>query len=168
MNKLSFVDGLMENKGFAGAVSLFAIGAVLWPVVENWRKEPRDGFPLSYYPMFSEKRRKSANVTYLVGIDAKGRRRLIRYDHAGTGGLNQVRRQINRVVREGKAENLSRLVGTSVVERKEDGYDDLVTIEVVTGKYNLEEYFVSRRKVPTSETVHASLLVERGEDEPTT
>lgn len=158
----------LESKAFAGAVSLLAIGAVLWPIVENWKKKPEDGFPFSYYPMFSKKRRRSASVTYLVGIDAKGKRRMIRYDHAGTGGLNQVRRQINRIVREGNAENLVRLVGTSVAERSKDDYAELETVEVVTGKYDLEEYFVSRRKAPASETTHASMLVERGEDEPAT
>lgn len=159
--------GFFDGKGFAAGVSLLTVGAVLWPVVQNWREEPEDNFPLSYYPMFSKKRRKSASVVYLVGVDGKGKRHLIRYDHAGPGGFNQVRRQIRRLVQEGKAEDLVRLVGTSIVQRDDGRYADVTTVEVVTGRYDLDEYFVSRRKVPASETVHASLLVERGEDEPT-
>lgn len=160
-------SGFFQGKGFAAGVSLLTVGAVLWPVLQNWREQPKDDFPLSYYPMFSKKRRRSESVIYLVGVDKKGGRRLIRYDHAGTGGLNQVRRQIRRLVREGRAEDLSRLVGTSIVERRDGRYADVTTVEVVTGRYDLDEYFVGRRKVPASETVHASLLVERGEDEPT-
>ncbi len=38
----------------AGGVAL--LGSVLVPIRQNWRAKPRDGFPLSYYPMFSAKR----------------------------------------------------------------------------------------------------------------
>ena len=72
------------------------VAAVFSPVAENWRDHPSDGFPLSYYPMFSRQRGEVYRQTHLVGVDAENNRILIPYRFAGAGGFNQVRRQINR------------------------------------------------------------------------
>jgi hypothetical protein len=152
---------LVRGKGFAGGLSVLTIGAVLSPIVQNWREEPRDGFPLSYYPMFSAKRSKTASVTYLVGLYAQGGRRLLPYVYAGTGGLNQVRRQINRAVREGRADKLGQIVAGKVALVGEEPFAAVVTVQVVTGKYRLADYFADKRD-PISEFVHASCPVERG------
>src|SRR5262249_22843254 len=45
-----------RGKIIPGVLSVVMIGATLSPVVENWREKPTDSFPLSYYPMFSQKR----------------------------------------------------------------------------------------------------------------
>lgn len=165
IRRLSAMDralaSFLRGKGFAGGLSALTIGAVLWPVTQNWRKEPRDGFPLSYYPMFSARRSKIASVTYLVGLDSRGRRLLLPYAYAGTGGLNQVRRQINRIVREGGADKLCRIVALKVALEKETSLVGVVTVQVVTGRYRLADYFAGA-KDPVSERVHASRPVERG------
>ncbi|MBA3610966.1 MAG: hypothetical protein H0W54_06065 [Rubrobacter sp.] len=159
MNRPSGMDGpLVREKAFAGAASLLTVCAVLWPVVQNWREKPKDGFPLSHYPMFSARRSKSASVTYLVGLGAGGGRHPLPYTYAGTGGLNQVRRQINRVVRGGKADTLCRIVAVKVA--REERLADVVTVQVVTGRYRLTDYFAGK-KDPLSEVVHASCSVER-------
>lgn len=159
MNRPSGMDGpLVRGKALAGAASLLTVCAVLWPVMENWREKPKDGFPLSYYPMFSAKRSKSASVTYLVGLGAEGERHSLPYTYAGTGGLNQVRRQINRVVRGGKADTLCRIVAAKVAW--EERLADVVTVQVVTGRYWLTDYFAGKRD-PLSEVVRASCPVER-------
>jgi len=165
MNKQLFeTDGplasLVRGKGLAGGLSLLTVGAVLWPVAQNWRKEPKDSFPLSYYPMFSAKRSESAKVNYLVGVGARGERYLLPYAYAGTGGLNQVRRQINRILRKGGADRLCRLVAENVAQEKEGRFADVVTVRVVTGEYRLTDYFTGKRD-PVSEVVHASCPVER-------
>ncbi len=165
MNKQLFeTDGplasLVRGKGLAGGLSLLTIGAVLWPVTQNWRKIPKDSFPLSYYPMFSAKRSKKATVHYLVGLGARGERHLIPYTYAGTGGLNQVRRQINRVVRGGRADTLCRIVAAKVAQEEEDRFGGVVTVQVVTGEYRLTDYFTGNRD-PVSERVRASCRVER-------
>ncbi len=41
------------EKARAGLFSLLAVLVVMSPVVQNWRPEPADNFPLSHYPMFS-------------------------------------------------------------------------------------------------------------------
>jgi hypothetical protein len=151
---------LARGKGLAGAASLLMIGAVLWPVTQNWRKEPKDGFPLSYYPMFSTKRSERARVHYLVGFGTRGERQPIPYTYAGTGGLNQVRRQINRVVRGGRADTLCRIVAAKVAQDEEERFAGVVTVQVVTGDYRLTDYFTGNRD-PVSECVRASCPVER-------
>lgn len=139
-------DGsLAREKGLAGVFSALLAGAVLWPVVQNWRERPKDGFPLSYYPMFSLKRSDSTMVRYLVGLDAGGGRHLLPHTYAGTGGLNQVRRQINKVVRAGKADTLCRLVAANVAQTDEERFAGLVTVQVVAGRYRLADYFAGKR-----------------------
>ncbi len=139
-------DGPLDlEKGFAGVFGALMIWAVLWPVAQNWRGQPKDSFPLSYYPMFSLKRADATTVRYLVGLDARGERHLLSHTYAGTGGLNQVRRQINKVVRGGKADTLCRLVAAKVAQRDEERFAGVVTVQVVTGRYRLTDYFAEKR-----------------------
>ena len=133
------------EKGLAGLFGALLVGAVLWPVVENWREKPKDGFPLSYYPMFSLKRADATTVRFLVGLDARGERMLLPHTCAGTGGLNQVRRQINALVRAGEADALCKLVAADVATRSEERFARVVTVQVVVGRYRLADFFADRR-----------------------
>lgn len=149
-----------REKGLAGAFSALMIGAVLWPIVQNWREHPKDSFPLSYYPMFSLKRADATTVRYLVGVDSRGERHLLSHRYAGTGGLNQVRRQINKIVRGGKADTLAKLVAANVAERNEERYADVVTVQIISGRYRFADFFAGNRE-PIKERIHASCPVER-------
>jgi hypothetical protein len=151
---------LTQGKGLASGFSLLMICAVLWPIVENWREQPTDSFPLSYYPMFTEKRAEKARVTYMVGFDAQGNRELIPYPFAGTGGLNQVRKQIRKVAQTGKATELCRSVAARIAQSKRERFADVESVQIVTGDYRLADYF-SGNKSPVSERVNASCQVER-------
>src|SRR5437899_5464915 len=97
-------SGLERGKRTAVLVSFAMIAAVLWPVRQNWRTNPKDNFPLSYYPMFSAKRRPVEIFYYLVGHDQAGKRYYIPHFFAGDGGHNAVRRQIAKMVRENRAD----------------------------------------------------------------
>ena len=164
-------DGISEagEKGLAGLFGAFLVGAVLWPVVENWRERPTDSFPLSYYPMFSLKRADATTVRYLVGLDARGERRLLPHTCAGTGGLNQVRRQINKLVRADEADALCKLVAADVAARDGEPFSETVTVQVVAGRYRLADFFADKRgsvweRMEASrvrETVEASCPVAR-------
>jgi len=154
-------SGWVRDKRLAGALTLATVAALLLPIAENWRATPKDSFPLSYYPMFSLKRSKRARVTYLVGIDERGERRILPYGCAGAGGMNQVRRQINRAVREGRAETLCEAVAASPRLRREGPFADLVEVRVVSGEYRLKDYFAGN-KVPVAERVLAARPVRRG------
>ena len=148
------------EKWYAGGVSLLTVGAVLWPVVRNWREKPEDDFPLSHYPMFSAKRPEKVRVTHLMGLDGEENRYIIPYKYAGGGGMNQVRRQINRIVREGRADALCQTVAAKISLEKEGRFTEVVKVQVITGKYRLADYF-SGDKEPVSERVRASCTVRR-------
>src|SRR5262245_64024289 len=83
--------------------SFALIGAVLWPIHENWRDRPKDNFPLSYYPMFSSKRDAIETFYYVVGVDAEGKRYYVPYRWISEGGGNQVRHQLRRIIKAGRA-----------------------------------------------------------------
>lgn len=142
----------------AGALAAGLVGAVLAPLAQHRRTAPADSFPFSSYPMFTAVRTGHKREHYLVGVDAQGGRRLLHYGCAGTGGHNQVRRQVDRLVREGRADELCRQVAGRVARRS--GYDEVVTVEVVTGTYDLAEYFSGDRE-PASERVRASRAVRQ-------
>jgi len=145
-------------------VALSASGAllvaVLAPVHQHWRAKPRDGFPLSYYPMFSARRKRHGKVTYLVGETVTGSRRLLHYSYAGSGGLNQVRRQLRRTVGQDRAGEVAAQVARAVARRPRRGDEAVVRVQVVTGRYAYHDFFSGRRE-PVAEEVHASMTVLR-------
>lgn len=146
-----------RGKRLAAAFSLAMIAIVSWPVLENWKAEPQDSFPLSYYRMFSEDRADRQRLTYLAGLDARGSRYLIPYRFAGTGGMNQVRRQINRRVNQGEAADLCRSVA-SRLGRSSSRPPGVNTVEVITGTFLLSNYFTGNI-TPLEENVRARCAV---------
>lgn len=157
-----FLEELARGKTLPTAFGLFLAGMVLLPIRENWREEPKDDFPLSYYPMFTAKRRKLTDVMYLVGLDGgSGGRRLLPHTLAGIGGLNQVRRQINRAAREGHAGELCELIAGAVAASPKPKFADIQTVMIVKGAYRLPRYFDGETG-PYRERVVASCAVERG------
>jgi hypothetical protein len=143
------------------------IGAVLSPIVQNWREEPEDSFPLSYYPMFTEKREATSRITYIVGTDAEGNRRRIHYKYAGGdaagGGLNQVRRQIGRMIKRGDADKLCKGIARNVARKDSGWLARVVTVEVRTDTYNLTDYFTGKSRIPVKEKIHATCSVKRND-----
>ncbi|MGH8009428.1 MAG: hypothetical protein ACREQ3_20755, partial [Candidatus Binatia bacterium] len=101
----------------------------------------------------------AGEVTYIVGLDAEGNRHQIRYEYAGTGGFNQIRRQINKTVHQGEAVQLCHAVEARIARADKKRVADVTTIRIVTGSYRFADYF-SGDKTPLGETVHASCAVE--------
>src|SRR5262245_21420398 len=153
-------SGSAFGKLRATYLSLAMVGAVLWPLHQNWSDKPRDNFPLSYYPMFSTKRQATETFYYMLGRDAEGGRYLIPYTFAVPGGLNSVRRRIRRIVEEGRATDLGRSVAKRVSRKDALPWSKIVTVAVVRGRYVVDDYFHGR-KDPVSEQVKASCTVER-------
>jgi len=148
------------SKWAAAGLSLVMLVVVLLPIRENWKAKPKDDFPLSYFPMFSEVRGETYKVTHIVGLDARANRHLVRHTFAGTGGLNQVRRQIRKTVREGGSANLCQSVAARVAKSKQTALAEVSQIRIVTGEYKLNEFFAGDRK-PVREVIHATCGVER-------
>lgn len=141
--------------------SIFVIVLVLSPVTENWETRPKDSFPISYYPMFSKKRDATYGLYYFVGYDSVQNRYKIPYKLAGTGGFNQVRRQIKKKARSSKAEAFTQQVAERVAENKRLPYSGLVRIELVKGYYHLENYYLKQDTLPVSEKRLAFHIIEK-------
>ena len=146
---------MIKTKLAAAVFSAVMILAILWPARHNWNENPKDGFPFSYYPMFSHKRKATHSLPYFVGYDESGKRYYIPYKYAGTGGFNQVRRQINKRARRGDVEKLTERVAAKLAREKKAPYKNLVRVEMVRGKYHLDDFFMSEDKLPLKETVYS-------------
>lgn len=142
-----------KQQAMAALFSLLLLGVVLSPIVQNWQKMPQDSFPLSYYPMFSKKRAETHVVRYVVGYDAANQRHYIPYHYIGNGGMNQVRRQINKQCKKGNSEKLARKVARRLAKTQEAKYQKIERIEVVKGTYHFDTYFVKGDKKPLKEKV---------------
>ncbi len=155
-----FLEQAAKGKWLAGGASALMLVAVLWPISQNWREGPKDSFPLSHYPMFTAKRSGSVRITHLVGTDPMEVRYHIPYTYASSGGLNQVRRQINRTVREGRTEALCDFVAARIAEQEKGTLVDVVRVQLVIGKYRLADYFAGETR-PVSENILAFSEVSR-------
>ena len=142
----------------AAVFSAFFVLVVASPVVENLRNEPRDGFPLSYYPMFSYRRGEDYTVDHLFGLDATGGRSFISFAHVGNGGHNQVRRQVRRIVSEGRAPGLCRRVARRIAPLSR--YEDVEQLLVVSARYGIDPWFAGQRE-PIQVTIRSRCRVER-------
>lgn len=135
------------------------IGALLYPLRQHLRPAgtPKvDGFPLSYYPMFSKRRRQTAKVVYAVGVAADGTRHRLPYQLLGSGGFNQVRHQLNRTVRQDRVDEYAARVAARLAGQP--GNAELVAVEIRRGQFDLDSCLLNRR-VEGKETVlaHAPL-----------
>lgn len=134
--------------------AIFSIGfflLVFSPVKENWKENPSDNFPLSYYPMFTKKRGATYKMYYLVGYDAQGGRHLIPYRLAGTGGFNQVRRQITKMSSSGKGDELIAKVAKRIAQQEDSTFKNLVRLELVRGTIQIDRYFSEEDYLPEQE-----------------
>lgn len=149
-------QSVMKSAKFKARAALFSImllGIVLSPILENWRAQPQDSFPLSYYPMFSKKREATYTLRYLVGYDSAQSRYHIPYRYIGNGGFNQVRRQINKQCKRGKSKKLARKVARRLSKCQEAPFNQLDRVEVVKGTYHFATYFEKGDKRPLEEKV---------------
>src|SRR5688500_11966432 len=153
--------GWTRGRPLAAAFSCLIIVAVAAPVVENWRDQPVDSFPLSYYPMFSYTRDPTSKVTYLAGVDAHGNRRPLHYRHFASGGMNQVRKQIRTLVTRGEADRVCATAAANVARSRDPLLADIATVEVRSETYDLRGYFTGTDPKPLSATVHSRCPVKR-------
>jgi hypothetical protein len=141
----SVVSWRRNERAKAAVFSVAVLGAVLSPLLQYRRplKKRRDGFPLSWYPMFSAKRRRRSWVTYAVGVDRDGRRRYLHKGLLGAGGINQVRRQLYRIaVREGRPDAYAAALAARVARCRDCA--DLVRVEVLRTRFDLDNCLLSR------------------------
>lgn len=142
----------------AGCAGVAVVVAVLAPLGEHLRPAPRDGFPLSHFPMFTARRGENLAVTYLRGVAADGGWVALPYRLAGRGGMNQVRKQLRRTARRpARAERLCRTVAERAARRP--AFDAVVRVELVTGTFPLSGWFHGDHE-PVAEVVHATTDID--------
>ena len=137
---------------------------VLSPVIQNWRDDPEDGFPLSYYPMFSHERGETYRLYHPVGITGDGQRVPIAYGRIGSGGFNAVRRQVREMARSGNKERLQEYTATiadSVAASKSRSLRDVDEVRIVRGTYNIDDWFLHGINLPERERTVSSAPVLR-------
>jgi len=150
----------LNEKSFAGVFSVVVIVLVLLPLSQNLRSQPRDCFPFSYYPMFSARRSEVVTLRFLVATDKHGKQTPLPYWVLGRGGMNQIRKQITRAVKNGEANSLCRKVALNVGQRKSRRYTSATKVTVVTAKFRLSDYVRGEGK-PTSWSVEAESPIRR-------
>ncbi|WP_156934707.1 hypothetical protein [Pseudonocardia spinosispora] len=148
------------ERGWATLVTVGVVGAALWPFSQYRRPvdDRVDGFPLSYYPMFSARRGTHGHVAYAVGVHADGSRARLPYHLIGPGGVNQVRKQMSRAVRRGRVDEHATALATRIAASP--AATDVVRVEIVRGDFDLDACLMQRR-VEGEETVLAGADIER-------
>lgn len=152
---------MINSKRVAAVFSFIIAGAVLWPVRENFKEKPADNFPLSYYPMFSAKRGDDHTLNYIVGYDSSNMRYYVPYRYIGNGGLNQVRRQLNKKIRMNDTKDILQKTLKRIEMENEFPYNQLLKVELARGNFNLDTYFRDGRKLPEEETILDILIIDR-------
>lgn len=139
-------------------VACFSVGllaAVLWPIV---RDPPRDGFPLSNYPMFSADRRSAdAEIGHVVGYSREGRHRPLPPVLLGSEEIMQAHQTVRVAIQRGYADDLCRRAAERV--RADPDHADLERLEVRTDHYDALAYFAGDTK-PRRTRVHARCSVQ--------
>lgn len=150
-----------RERGVAAALAVGMLSAIMYPVWQNWRPkiDRKDGFPLSYYPMFSEKRPRAHPVRFTVGIRADGSRYYIPSKLLGNGGLNQVRRQLKRVIDGGQVGEFVKVVAARVAT--DERFHDAERVQIIQGLFDLDECMLNREMKAETETVLAEAEVLR-------
>ncbi|WP_261623337.1 hypothetical protein [Nesterenkonia marinintestina] len=130
--------------------------------VEQAKKE-KDSFPFSTYPMFTAYRHGCQSIPHVVGFTSDGSRVHLDYRHFGSGGLNQVRRQISRAMRRGQATRVAQRYADALRRRARSREKDVIEVAVVRSRFIFDEYFGhgadGATNLPFRERVHATCVV---------
>ena len=131
---------------FSGGLLL----AILWPIL---RDPPKDGFPLSNYPMFSSSRdRTRSEIPHVVGYSRQGRHRPLTPEQLGSAEIMQAYVTVRFAIRKGHARDLCLRSAELVASQPE--HADLERLEVRTDIYDSLAYFSGDKK-PRKTRVHA-------------
>lgn len=138
--------------------------AVASPIERNFnRRRGPDGYPLSWYPMFSGLRKDTLKTKYMYGLGEDGRRYMIPYTYWARGGFNQGRSQLGAAIREGRAASMKKCekVAARLAKRNRGWRSRVKTVRVAKGRFNVERFFVDGQREPDREFVVVECTVKR-------
>lgn len=131
------------------ALAVILVCVTVWPVL---RQPPRDSFPHSTYPMFSENRPPIADIDLVVGVTRAGDRRTLSPELiAGTEEVIVAGSLVRRSVARG-AEAISRLCRDAAERVGTGGSREVVAVEVVTDRLDAVEWFAGDHTPLATET----------------
>ncbi len=143
------------RKFYAASVSFLFAVAVLSPLMRN---PARDSFPLSDYPMFSQRLSPTNSIDAVIGRDRSGARHLLSPQFiADSDEVMIALGTLMGIIDAGEA--AARDLCLSVAERvAHDNDDGIARIEVVTERYDTLAWFRGDRD-PVAVTLHADCEV---------
>ncbi len=141
-------------------ICVLSLIVVASPVVENWKENPKDDFPLSYYPMFTKVRGEYTYVSHLYGVDQNNNYYLVPHTViAKNSGFNSFRKTVSRIIKNGQAGNLCSMVSKKLSSIEIEPYSQIKFVRVVTSKINIEEFMNKKGEDKKMFTVHADCRV---------
>lgn len=149
-----------RGKRIPALLSAVVVLILLSPLLENWKAKPHDSFPLSYFPMFAARRGETYQANSLVGLDAAGNRTLLSYRLAGSGGFNQVRRQITAKLKKKRGDEICETVASKLARSRRRDLRNVETVQVVSVTHDMNKFF-ARGNSQVAEKVYASCAVPR-------
>lgn len=125
----------------AGVFSVGLLVATLSPLARDPKARKSDGYPLSTFPMFAEKRATKLTITYALG-DAPSGARTLTPALVGSGEVLQARAMLEKAVAGGprRIAELCAQIATRVAA--DDDYADVTAIRIVTGTHDAVEYLI--------------------------
>jgi hypothetical protein len=148
------------NKPVAAVLMLGLTVAVFLPVHPAFRGQYGDEFPFSWYPMFSRPRPELEPVHYMIGLTAEGEKIILHSRYYVKGGMNQARRQIDRLSKK-RSTALETCERAARRIRRETKFRDLIELRVVRGFYDMRKYFELRQRDPEREIIIARCSARR-------
>lgn len=133
------------NKAIIGILCILSLLIVLSPVLENWKENPKDDFPLSYYPMFTKVRGEYTFVSHLYGIDSNNNYYPIPHKViVKNSGFNSFRKTVSRIIKNGEAEQFCRFVSQRLSNTEIEPYNRIRVVRVVTSKINIDKFMTNK------------------------
>jgi hypothetical protein len=135
-----------------------AAAAVVSPALSA---RPKDGYPLSTYPMFAENKSRETKQTQAVAIGPFGER-VLGPSHLGTDEVMQAKATIDRAARAGKQALTALCERVAARAAVDPALAGLARVEVRTVTFDAIDYFRTERPAPTSARVLARCAPEVG------
>jgi hypothetical protein len=143
------------SRALAYSVGLGVLVAVVSPA---FQAKPEDSYPLSTYPMFSQRR--TAPVLYFAeGIDAAGKRSRVPPELIANDEVMQAAAVVRRAVLDGEDASARLCARVAEQARRTESHRALARIELVSAKFDPVGYFVGSGE-PLERTTHFGCDVE--------
>ena len=151
-----------KDKIIIASISIILILVVASPVLENWKDEPKDSFPLSYYPMFTKARGEKTIVWYLYGEDKDRYSYTISNNFVIPGvGFNTARKQIRRMIQNNQSAELCESTAKTIGRIGMEPYNKITYVAVVSSRVDISEFMKKRNNYrPRDNRIYANCLVD--------